>query len=245
MTKRETLKRILGPFLPPVRHLVRRIRELSIWDNTTIDKYLKIRHRRFEKAFRTGVWTRTGESTSGDGSSLAATEKLRATLPGAIEKLAVKTLLDLPCGDWNWMSQVDLPLERYIGGDIVIPLIRQNQERFSHPRRTFLVMDLCIDELPAVDLLLCRDALIHFSYADIWRAIANVKSTKITYIATTTFPATETNTDQVTGIPWRHINLEAPPFNFPPPFMKIVDNYNRPDQILAFWKISDLPDVSI
>ena len=212
--------------------------------SSAVSDRLKMRHRRFDEAFRTGAWTDTGESASGDGSSLAATEKLRAALPRAIEELAVKTLLDVPCGDWNWMSQVDLPLERYIGGDIVSPLIRQNQERFSDPRRTFLLIDLCIDELPAADLLLCRDAFIHFSYTDIWRAIANVKDAGITYIATTTFPATETNTDQLTGIPWRPINLEAAPFSFPQPFMKISDHFNRPDQILAFWQVSDLPDVS-
>ncbi len=212
--------------------------------SNTASEPLTIRHRQFDEAFKTGVWTGTGESVSGDGSSLAATEKLRATLPRAVEELAVKTLLDVPCGDWNWMSQVDLPLERYIGGDIVNLLIRQNQERFSDPRRTFLVIDLCIDELPAADLLLCRDALIHFSYTDIWRAIANIKNAGITYIATTTFPATKTNTDQGTGIPWRPVNLEAEPFSFPQPFMRMIDDFNRPDQILAFWKVSDLPGVS-
>lgn len=198
------------------------------------------RDRRFNRAFQTGVWTTTGESVSGNGSSLAATERLRAALPQALKDLGVKTLLDVPCGDWNWMSQVDLPVERYVGGDIVIPLIRRNQERFGNSQRFFRRIDLCADKLPEADLLLCRDALIHFSYRDIWRVIANLKKAKIKYIATTTFPETDVNTNQVTGIPWRHINLEAPPFSFPKPFMTLVDN--RPDQILAFWRVAELPD---
>ena len=208
---------------------------------TVLDR-LKVRNRRFDDAFRSGAWTSTGESLSGDGSSLAATEKLRAALPGTMEELAVKTLLDVPCGDWNWMSHVDLPVERYIGGDIVTSLIRQNQERFSNPHRTFRIIDLCTDELPAADLLLCRDALVHFSFRDIWRAIGNMKKARISYIATTTFPATGMNIDQRTGIPWRHLNLEAAPFSFPQPFRTLVDDFNRPDQILAFWRVSDLPN---
>jgi len=159
-----------------------------------------------------------------------------------LEELGVKMLLDVPCGDWNWMSHVDLPVEQYIGGDIVAPLIQQNQHRFGGPQRTFRVIDLCVDELPAADILLCRDALIHFSYKDIWRVVANVKKSKITYLATTTFPATATNSDQPTGGYWRHLNLEASPFRFPQPFMTLVDDFNRPDQILAFFRVSELPD---
>jgi hypothetical protein len=87
--------------------------------------------------------------------------------PATIEDLAVKTLLDVPCGDWNWMSHTDLSLERYIGGDIIAALVRWNQERFSNPRRTFMLIDLCTDDLPDADLLLCRDALIHFSFKDL------------------------------------------------------------------------------
>jgi hypothetical protein len=210
-------------------------------ESSKVGDIIKLRERRFNKAFETCAWTRTGESVSGSGSSLAATEKLRTALPQALRDLGVKTLLDVPCGDWNWMSHVDLPVERYIGGDIVIPLIRRNQKRFGNSQRIFEYIDLCKDELPDSDLLLCRDALIHFSYKDIWRVIANITRAKIEFIATTTFPDTNANQDQSTGIPWRHINLESSPFNFPQPLIKLVDDYNRPDQILAFWRIAELP----
>ena len=234
---------------PLAEKLARRVKrwfqqEVELRLSSTFLDRLKMRHRRFDEAYRTGAWTDTGESVSGNGSSLAATEKLRAVLPATIEDLAVKTLLDVPCGDWNWMSHTDLSLERYIGGDIVAALVRRNQERFSDPRRTFMLIDLCTDDLPDADLLLCRDALIHFSFEDIWRVISNVKKARIQYVATTTFCATKVNTDQPTGISWRHINLEAEPFCFPPPFIKLVDDFNRPDQVLGFWRVDDLPELT-
>lgn len=248
----EAVKRVVD-FYPPMGRLARKARdtwveissktENRIAATTKVVDRMNLRHRRFEKAFNTGVWSSTGESMSGSGSSLKATEKLRAVLPGVLQRLGVKTLLDVPCGDWNWMSRLELPIDRYIGGDIVTPLIHQNQKKFSDPRRTFQIIDLCVDDLPTADLLLCRDALIHFSNFDISRAIANVKRAEIAYIATTTFTATEVNTDQITGIPWRHLNLEAAPFSFPEPLIRIVDNFSRHDQIIAIWRVADLPKV--
>lgn len=245
---KERLKGIIDTS-PLAGKLARRVKrwfqqEVELRLSCTLLDLLKMRRRRFDEAFITGAWTDTGESVSGNGSSLAATEKLRAALPAAIENLAVKTLLDVPCGDWNWMSNTDLSLERYIGGDIVAALVRQNQERYSDPRRTFMLIDLCTDDLPDADMLLCRDALVHFSFEDIWRVISNIKKARIQYVATTTFCATKVNTDQPTGIAWRHINLEAAPFSFRRPFIKLVDDFNRPDQILGFWRVKDLPELT-
>ena len=203
---------------------------------------LGVRRRRFEKAAQTGIWSSSGESLSGDGSSLQATEGVRTALPLVLAEFNVRTLLDVPCGDWNWMSQVDLPLERYIGGDIATSLIDANRERYGSAVREFLVIDLCTDSLPPADMLLCRDALVHFSFADIWRVLENVRSGDIGLFATTTFLATRVNSNQPTGRGWRHLNLRAPPFNLPEPLRVVVDNHNRADQRLCVWKVSDLPN---
>jgi hypothetical protein len=231
-----------------IRGLVERV------SPTTLARYRAFRQRRrcreadnsesriqaFERAFRTGVWTSTGESLSGAGSSLAYTENLRLALPGLLRDLSVRTLLDVPCGDWNWMSHVDLPVERYIGGDLVPAIVEENEARFASARNEFLVIDLCADPLPAADLLLCRDALVHFSYGDIWRAIANILDADITYFATTTFHLTRKNVDLVTGIQWRHLNLEAAPFQFPAPLLSLREG--SIERRLSVWKVSDLRD---
>jgi hypothetical protein len=35
-------------------------------------------------------------------------------------------MLDAPCGDFNWMKEVDLSAVHYTGGDIVEPLVNSN-----------------------------------------------------------------------------------------------------------------------
>lgn len=206
---------------------------------------LELRRKRFEKAYSSGRWTSTGESLSGDGSSLSATEQLRQRLPGVLRDLGVRTLVDMPCGDWNWMAPLDsqLNLEKYIGADLLPSLVEQNRRRFGDVRHEFLVLDLCVDPLPDGDVLLCRDALIHFSYADVWRALENIARSNIGYLATTTFAATPRNRDIATGVHWRRLNLMAPPFSFPPALVDVAEGYDGPDKMLSIWPLDVVRDV--
>ena len=76
----------------------------------------------FWEIYSGNLWG-SAESKSGLGSELAATQEVRALLPRLLAELGVDVLLDVPCGDFNWMRHVDLPVREYIGGDIVPPLI--------------------------------------------------------------------------------------------------------------------------
>lgn len=202
---------------------------------------LGVRRRTFEQVYRSATWTkRQRETRSGLGSTLEATEGLRAALPAALAELRVRTLLDVPCGDWNWMSKVDLPVARYIGGDVVPALIARDRERFGDDHHEFRVIDICVDPLPSADMLLCRDALIHFSYVDIWRALSNIARADIMFVAMTTFDATTTNEDIPTGAAWRALNLRAAPFGLPAPSSSLPDAFDRPDKRVAVWSNEDI-----
>lgn len=201
---------------------------------------LDLRRRRFERAARTGTWTVDGESISGSGSGMEATASLREALPGLLADLGVRRMADIPCGDWNWMKTVDLPVDYYFGGDLVPSIVDRNQSRFGRPGVEFGRFDLCVDPLPEVDFLLCRDVLIHFSYLDGRRVLDRVIDSNATYFASTTFIDLTSNSDQPTGMDWRPINLEAPPFNLPSPIRTVVDNFNRADQRLCIWQVDDL-----
>lgn len=184
-------------------------------------------------------------SVSGTGASLAQTARLRAVLPELLRDLGVDVLLDLPCGDFSWMQAVDLPVRQVLGADVVPDLIAANQARYGRADRRFLVLDLTTDPLPAADLLLCRDALVHLSFADIHRALANLTHSAIPYVLTTTFPATAVNDDITTG-DWQPLNLEALPFGFPPPLQLINEGCTEgegrfADKSLGLWRVADLP----
>ena len=97
---------------------------------------------------------------------LSRTETFRAELQAWVAQKRIASLLDAPCGDYNWMRHVQFPDDfRYVGGDIVGELIAANRRRF--PGVHFVEMDIISDALPAVDAWLCRDAMIHFPNASV------------------------------------------------------------------------------
>ena len=184
------------------------------------------------------------ESVSGPGSNLERTAKLRRELPLLLEEIGARTLLDAPCGDFNWMRNTTLNLEQYIGVDVVPDLIARNQSLYGDERTRFLFLDLTRDKLPRADVILCRDCLIHFSNRHVAAAIKNFKCSGSTYLLTNTYPRWSRNENIRTG-DFRHLNLLAPPFNFPPPIRQIEEKLPEEREqffgkILALWKLEDL-----
>ena len=102
------------------------------------------------------------ESRSGPGSSLDETEKIRNQIRKLVHEKNIKTVVDIPCGDFNWMQHVDRTGIHYIGSDIVEPLIESNKKK--HPDVDFRHLDLTKSELPQVDLIIARDVFVHMCY---------------------------------------------------------------------------------
>ena len=198
----------------------------------------------FRHAYRHNLWA-GAETPSGPGSSAAQTAVVARILPELCRRYAVRTLLDLPCGDLHWMAGVELPGVQYVGGDLVPEVVADAVRRYASPNRRFLTLDITSSALPPADLLLCRDCLVHLSYVDIASAIDNLRRSEIPYLLTTTFQSETESQDIVTG-DWRPINLQAPPFSFPDPVELLVEECTEQDGIFAdkalgLWRVQDLP----
>ncbi len=201
--------------------------------------------RTFNKIWQSNWWG-SAESRSGPGSELEQTAAVRAGLAALLAELEIRNFLDVPCGDFNWMQEVAFPAGlHYTGGDIVPQLIEQNSRRFGSDSVMFRVLDLLHDPLPQADLVLCRDCLVHFSYADVFQAIANLKASGSTWLLTTHYVGDRKNGNIATGW-WRPLVLTAAPFHFPPP-VRLIDeksteeNGRRADKRLALWRLAELP----
>lgn len=182
-----------------------------------------------------------GESVSGEGSTIEQTAVIRESLPNIIRDFQIESLLDIPCGDFNWMKLLELPV-RYTGADIVGEIIAKNQRRFGNFARSFVRLDLTVDALPTADLILCRDCLFHLSYNHISQALSNIKRSGSRFLLTTTNTRLNQNKNIVTG-EWRRLNLQLPPFSLPTPLLLIDEkcpNTASPDKHLGLWRISDL-----
>jgi len=181
------------------------------------------------------------ESVSGVGSTLANTKNIRRELPGLLTKFGVRSFLDAPCGDYNWFRELRNEVElSYIGGDIVKPLVDRNQESFGSDDTRFVQLDIVRDALPSVDLWMCRDCLIHLSFADIRAVLRQLFESEIEYLLTTVHTECDINKDIQTG-DFRLLNLERPPFSFPEPILYVDDSgENLPARAMGLWRRDEL-----
>jgi glycosyltransferase involved in cell wall biosynthesis len=203
----------------------------------------------FSKIFKENIF-QSQESASGVGSELSQTKVIREKLPEIFKELSIKTLLDIPCGDFNWMRTLCKEDMDYIGGDIVEDIVKKNNDSYANAHTRFLLLDILTDQLPAADMLLCRDCLVHLPYSDIFKFFSNIKRSKIKYLTLTTFPEKANQNFSETCQIWRPLNMQAPPFNLPKPIILINEglpdtidpntNMSYVDKSLAIWDLAEV-----
>ena len=199
---------------------------------------------RFRRIHDTNMWG-AAASTSGLGSEIDATIVLRTELPRLFKKLGMTSLLDAPCGDAGWINKADLGV-RIVGVDIVPALIASLQARAAAGviKGEYHLADITRDPLPRCDAILCRDALVHLSFANIERAVANFKASGAVWLIATTFPDWQTNHDCEDG-DWRALNFALKPFSWGPPVELINENCTEAgggwrDKSLGVWRLAEI-----
>jgi 2-polyprenyl-3-methyl-5-hydroxy-6-metoxy-1,4-benzoquinol methylase len=202
---------------------------------------LHIANNIFEGIYKSNLWG-SQESRSGFGSQINATEKIRAALPELWKTYDVKTFLDVPCGDYNWMKEIDKKGMEYIGGDIVEELIVENRRKYRDKNISFRRLDITKDALPKVDMIFCKDCLQHLSDKNVLKSLKNFVNSGSTYLFATSYPLTLKNWDILDG-DYRPLNLLKAPFNLPEPLYKIQE---RPqigvelDKNMYLWRMNDI-----
>jgi hypothetical protein len=176
--------------------------------------------------------TEPGGSPNGPGSSLSLTEDLRIKLPKLWARHNIHSVLDVACGDWNWMRYTDLSgLTNYYGWDIDPDLVarcvgrygeaidRLASESASMPFAYFEVRNVADTNFPNVDCIMARDILIHFPNDYISAILDKMGESNAHYLLASNFPE---DTNDFVYDPTRYVwmgymehpvNLEAPPFS--------------------------------
>jgi SAM-dependent methyltransferase len=186
----------------------------------------------FDDIFKNNLWG-SGESRSGTGSELNATVTIRREIPILLRNLNAKTMLDIPCGDVNWMKMIDLTDIEYIGADISSSVIEYCRSVMKNT--DFRILDVTIDILPTVDVIFCRDCLVHLPEKCILSVIGNVKRSKSKYFISTTFPHIKKNSYlSIANGEWSPVNLE---YFLGEPLVLIDEHSGWEDKSLGVWKI--------
>ncbi len=206
-----------------------------------------LRKRKFSQIFNNNSF-QGNESLSGRGSDLDQTQVIEAELPKLFLDLQIQSILDVPCGDQNWIKRIDLSFLRYTGGDIVPNLVKINNDVYGSASKSFVEIDIvkCVPDYH--DLIFCRDLFVHLDTRSIRAALDNMKKSGATYLLTTTFTNNRKykNLSLLSrGVGWRPINLELEPFSFPKPILILNEGCTEGDGLfsdksLALWKLKDI-----
>ncbi len=198
----------------------------------------------FAAIYDLSVWQPSASgSLSGVGSDHASTALLGASLARTVRELGANSLVDVGCGDFSWMSEVDLGGVQYVGLDVVSSLVEQNQRRYAREDRTFIVLDAVSEPLPPGDVVLCREVLFHLSLKEGAAVLKNIIDCGAKYLIATTDSGTKFNSDIRTG-DYRMLNLSCRPFSLPrhaPSYLgSISDGAVSSTRYLGIWSVGHL-----
>lgn len=179
------------------------------------------------------------EHASGWGSTPEYTRVARDIIVEVAQRHGIRSMLDIPCGDFAWMPLVLERLGhgfRYVGGDIVPALVEHNSA--THPRHEFRVLDIVRDNLPPCDMIFCREALQHLPLADIHSALRNISRSGAGYLlASTHLRRTGWRNRQECRVGrCRDRNLMLPPFNLPDA-IAVYAELDPKHKFLGLWKL--------
>ena len=182
------------------------------------------------------------ESLSGLGSDLDTCEKLLTSLHSFVDKHKINTILDLACGDFNWVRkliELHTNIQVYCGLEIVDEIVKKNIISYSNEKIEFVNCDVVQDDLPNnFDLVIIKDFFIHISNKDINEVIFKVKKSNAKYMAINTLSTVEKNIDLLSYGHHRDINIEKAPFNLSNPYLRLKD-FNREVNIYDLRMINE------
>ena len=190
----------------------------------------------FDRIYEKNLW-QSSETVSGKGSELIFAQNLLLHLPVVLKKYNVKTVVDAPCGDYNWILHLDYRFEKYTGIDIVQKQNEKNK-KYENERVKFFAGDILTYNIPSSDLIFCRDCFIHLTFKQIFKALENFKKSGAGFIMLTSYDNCR-NEDVLAG-QFRKINLLLPPFNFPAPKDIIQELPSEEGKYFCLWKLEDL-----
>ncbi|PJE29731.1 class I SAM-dependent methyltransferase [Pseudooceanicola antarcticus] len=165
------------------------------------------------------------ESISGPGSGLEAAQPTMKLLDRVLEERQIRSILDLGCGDWNWMRHMGLAERKisYRGWDADPDLIASLTRAYGEGARIrFEMRDLTSELLPPHDLVIIRDVLFHLPHEMAQRVITRIRNASRYMIATSFFCQGQNPSwgdcapVEIEGWGFYTIDLCAPPFSLTP-----------------------------
>jgi hypothetical protein len=217
------LVQILKGVLPPPLFLKLKIArdEARLELHKAITKF-RSNNQIFSRIYQRNEWGgSTGEFYSGPGSYEAPVEEYAALVRKFIRENEIDSIVDLGCGDFSVGRRIVSSGLRYVGVDVVKPLVDRNNQMFRSYDISFECLDIAKDDLPDGKLCTIRQVFQHLSNANIKAVLPKLE--KYRFVLVTEHHPSDTdfetaNKDIPTGsairADWKSgVCLDQPPFN--------------------------------
>jgi SAM-dependent methyltransferase len=195
----------------------------------------------FSQIYANGAWVMHDkqDSLSGVGSTRRATHELAVQLSEFLREAGCRRLVDIGCGDFNWMQRVEGDFD-YLGIDVVPQVVEENRARHGNGRRRFICMDATREAIEPGDVAVCREVLFHLSFEDGLRLLRNIRAAGFGHVLFTNDTSIWFNSDIRSG-DFRRINLLRAPFSLPAAQRELRDDKVSSGRVLGVWPGSALP----
>lgn len=162
----------------------------------------------------TGMHERNLKSSRPEGSLLQNTQPYVDFLQAFIKENAIRSVVEVGCGDWSISRYIPWGDIQYHGYDVVKNVVEQNKKKYGRANVQFTHADALSSDLPSADLLICKDVLQHLSNEEIIHFLAKTDKFKhclITNDINRVDKTVEHNTPIQTG-KYRPLDLSHKPF---------------------------------
>ncbi|MFI0435523.1 MAG: class I SAM-dependent methyltransferase [Parachlamydiaceae bacterium] len=171
---------------------------------------------KFSEIYDKAIWGRNEEGLgySGGGSSVKNAAAYMEFLQNFLKVNAIKSVVDVGCGDWTFSRYLDWNGIDYTGYDIVKNVIERNLVSFSTPSIQFIHGNAVHMDLPEADLLICKDVLQHLSNEDVFFFLNQIHKFKYCLITNDVDQTSMGGANsQISSGGYRTLDLTAAPFN--------------------------------
>lgn len=126
-----------------------------------------------------GRWYRDEWADGLPGSTLEYTRHYREFLQEFLRQRMVQSVVDLGCGDWGMMSQLEWTGITCTGIDCVGDLVDRNLQQYGAENIRFVAADICDATFapPPADLAILKDVLQHLPFRMIIDLVEKVRLT--------------------------------------------------------------------
>jgi 2-polyprenyl-3-methyl-5-hydroxy-6-metoxy-1,4-benzoquinol methylase len=196
---------------------------------------------RFSRIVSSNAWG-SKETPCGPGSTLAACAEIIQKLPVWIRSLNIKSIVDLGCGDFHWLKEVDLSGIEYDGYDIVRAAI-EGARKYASKNIRFHHADILSIDIKRADLVLCKDVLIHLPDQDVLSLLRSIRENGSRFLASTTAPGwPNIFRAGMNAGEFAPIDLQQTPYDLGNPIdmIEVPRKETNPKKFLALWNLRDI-----